>query len=176
MLIFKLLLLPVRHIGKDFRCSPWILCLLSNPFHPKNTWYTYVTCYADFAVFYKRYSATTRYLRKMVVCYVLASLSVNIDFDWLLRICAKFLLIKNKMNIMNAPVLTVTNTTQATTSECLIRGTQRQFSENICYVPWAIPTKKFQFYSTPNRICAMYDNFIFWINLGYRETADLPLP
>jgi len=33
---------------------------------------------------------------EMVVCYLLASLSVNVDGDWLLRICAKFLLIKEK--------------------------------------------------------------------------------
>ena len=34
--------------------------------------------------------------KEMVVCYLLASLSVNIDVDWLLRICANFLLIKEK--------------------------------------------------------------------------------
>ena len=51
MLIMRLLLLPVKNIGKDFRCSLWIPCLLSNPFHPKNTWYTHVTCYADIGVF-----------------------------------------------------------------------------------------------------------------------------
>ena len=45
------LLLPVKNIGKDFRCSLWIPCLLSSPFHPKNTWYTHVTCYADIGVF-----------------------------------------------------------------------------------------------------------------------------
>ena len=51
ILIFKLLLLPVRNFGKDFRCSLWIPCLLSSPFHPKNTWYTHVTCYADIGLF-----------------------------------------------------------------------------------------------------------------------------
>ena len=51
MLIIRLLLLPVKNIGKDFRCSLWIPCLLSSPFHPKNTWYTHVTCYADIGVF-----------------------------------------------------------------------------------------------------------------------------
>ena len=35
--------------------------------------------------------------KEMVVCYLLASLSVNIDGDWLLTICAKFLLIKGKV-------------------------------------------------------------------------------
>ena len=33
---------------------------------------------------------------KMVVCYLLESVSVNIDVDWLLRILANFLLIKKK--------------------------------------------------------------------------------
>ena len=51
MLIIRLLLLPVKNIGKDFRCSLWIPCLLLSPFHPKNTWYTHVTCYADIGVF-----------------------------------------------------------------------------------------------------------------------------
>ena len=52
-------------------------------------------CYAVIAVFYKRYS-TTSVSKEMVVIYLLASLSVNVDGDWLLRICAKFLLIKEK--------------------------------------------------------------------------------
>ena len=51
MLIIRLLLLPVKNIGKDFRCPLWIPCLLSSPLHPKNTWYTHVTCYADTGVF-----------------------------------------------------------------------------------------------------------------------------
>ena len=33
---------------------------------------------------------------KMVLCYLLESVSVNIDVDWLLRILANFLLIKKK--------------------------------------------------------------------------------
>ena len=52
MLIMRLLLLTVKNIGKDFRCSLSIPCLLLSPFHPKNTRYTHVTCYADIGVNY----------------------------------------------------------------------------------------------------------------------------
>ena len=36
------------------------------------------------------------YKYSLVVCYLLASFSENIDGDWLLRISASFLLIKEK--------------------------------------------------------------------------------
>ena len=51
MFIFKLLLLPVRNIGKDFRYPLWFPCLLSNLFHPKNTWH--MTSYAVSAAFFE---------------------------------------------------------------------------------------------------------------------------
>ena len=56
----SVLLLLVRNIGKDFRCPLWIPCLLLIPFHPKNTWYTHVKCYADISAFYNRYGTRVR--------------------------------------------------------------------------------------------------------------------
>ena len=93
MLIFNLLLLPVRNIGKDFRCPLWIPCLLLNPFHPKNTSYKW---HAIRLLRYFTRDIVLQVVKEIVVSYRLASFSVNIDGDWSLTICAKFLLIKEK--------------------------------------------------------------------------------
>ena len=90
--IFKLLFLPVRSIGRDFPFPHWFPCLLSSLFHPKNTWH--MTSYADSAAFFLNYSLYYKY--SLVLCYLLASFSENIDGDWLPRISASFLLIKEK--------------------------------------------------------------------------------
>ena len=51
-----------------------------------------MTSYADSAAFF----LTIVGVCNLVVCYLLASFSENIDGDWLLRISASFLLIKVK--------------------------------------------------------------------------------
>ena len=89
------LLLPVRNIGKDFRCPLWIPCLLLIPFHPENAWYTHVNA-MQLLQYFTRDIVLQVVSKEMVVFYLLASLSVNVDGDWLLRICTKFLLIKEK--------------------------------------------------------------------------------
>ena len=51
-----------------------------------------MTSYADSAAFF----LTIVGVCNLVVCYLLASFYENIDGDWLLRICASVLLIKEK--------------------------------------------------------------------------------
>ena len=53
-----------------------------------------MTSYADSAAFFLNYSLYYKY--SLVLCYLLASFSENIDGDWLPRISASFLLIKEK--------------------------------------------------------------------------------
>ena len=58
-----------------------------------------MTRYADSAAFFFFLNYSLYYKYSLVVCYLLASFSENIDGDWLLRISASFLLIKVKEKI-----------------------------------------------------------------------------
>ena len=68
------------------RVSFWSLFTLK--MHDTRTW--------NVMRYFKRDIVLQVVSKEMVVRYLLASLSVNVDGDWLIRICAKFLLIKEK--------------------------------------------------------------------------------